>query len=949
MIAQNDWQKVRELFHGALERGPDARAAFLREACAGDDEVRREVASLLAAHDHAEGFLSGPATPAPESAIFSPLPPGSRVGPFEIVELAGRGGMGEVYRARDTRLDRSVAIKFLTPDLADNPKGRERFEREARAISKLAHPHICTLLDIGSGIVRGVDARYLVMEFVEGETLAARLRRGPLPAAEAIATGAQIADALAAAHAVGVIHRDLKPGNIMLTRSGAKLLDFGLARFAADGAGTATDSSSNEPLTKDGAIVGTLAYMAPEQLRGGDVDARSDVFSFGAVLYEMLSNARAFDGSSNADVIAAVLDRQPPSLAERNPLTPAAVDRLVSTCLAKDPNDRWQSSRDLQRELRWLLEDKPSRVDSPARNRAGYGWTLPWAAATTLVVLLAAAVYVLSLSRQAPPAPVVTFPVPAPANTTFSRGTAEMSVSPDGNMLAFVALTNEGTRRLWIRRVSALEPWVLDDTVNAVMPFWSPDSRSVGFFARDKLVRIDVDGGARRELSPVLIPRGGTWNRDGTILFGSNQVLKRIADTGGVATPVTSLDKSRTERAHAWPQFLPDGHRFLYLALANNNSETAIYASDLDGRSTARVLTTNASFALAGNQLLTLIKRTLVAQEFDAKRGQVIGQPRELFDRIGVDVRNAQAAFSAAGGLLSYRRVGDQSRLTWFDRRGTTLESFRESADYHHASLAPDGRRLAIEKTDPASGRHTIWILDFDRGTSSRLINDASGAHQPVWSPDGRSVLFGSNRFGGVDLYTMPADGSGAESLLLRSDAVMHRSLDWSKDGRLVLYDVAIEGQNDLWVAPVSAPEQRSPFLDSRANEQQGQFSPDGKWIAYTSNESGSHEVYIRRYPERNAKWRVSTGGGAQPRWRGDGAELFYLAPDGALMAADVKRHGAGLETGRPQMLFNTSIRGMFVDRRNHYVVTEDGQRFLVNQMDEDDTTAPITVLTNWR
>ena len=934
--------RLRALFHGALERDPDDRAAFLREACGGDDQVHREVASLLAAHDNAEGFLSGPATPDPESALYTPLSPGSQIGPFEIVELAGRGGMGEVYRARDTRLDRSVAIKFLTPALADNPKGRERFEREARAISKLAHPHICTLLDIGSGIVRGVDARYLVMEFVEGETLAARLRRGPLPAAEAIAIGAQIADALAAAHAVGVIHRDLKPGNIMLTRSGAKLLDFGLARFAADGVGSA---DSNEPLTKDGAIVGTLAYMAPEQLRGNDVDARSDVFSFGAVLYEMLSSTRAFEGSSNADIIAAVLERQPPSLAERNPLTPPPVERLVSTCLAKDPSDRWQSSRDLQRELRWLLEDKHSRVDPP---RTRQGWTFNWGAATAAALVLAAAVYGVSFSRQAPPPPVITFPVPAPADTTFSRGTAQMSVSPDGSMLAFVALTHDGTRRLWIRRFSALEPWVLDDTINAQFPFWSPDSRSIGFFAADKLVRIDVDGGARRELSPVAIPRGGAWNRDGTILFGSNFVLQRVGDTGGVPTPVTALDKARTDRAHAWPQFLPDGHRFLYLALASNSSETAIYAGDLDANSPKRVLTTNASFALAGNQLLTLIKRTLVAQEFDAKRGQVIGQPRELFDRIGVDVRNAQAAFSAAGGVLSYRRVGDQSHLTWFDRRGNDLESFRDSADYHHASLAPDGRRVAIEKTDPASGRHTIWILDFDRGTSSRLINDVSGAHQPVWSPDGQSVLFGSNRFAGLDLYTMPADGSGSESLLLRHET-MHRSVDWSKDGRLVLCDVGPEGQNDLWIVPVSAPQQRSAFLDSRANEAQGQFSPDGKWIAYTSNESGSHEVYVRRYPERDAKWRVSTGGGAQPRWRGDGAELFYLAPDGALMAAGVKRNGAGLETSRPQMLFNTGIRGMFVDRRNHYVVTEDGQRFLVNQMGEDDTTAPITVFTNWR
>jgi serine/threonine protein kinase/Tol biopolymer transport system component len=947
VIAQNDWHKVREVFHGALEREPDDRAAFLREACGGDDQVHHEVASLLAAHDNAEGFLSGPATPAPDSSDYAPLSPGSNVGPFEIVELAGRGGMGEVYRARDTRLDRSVAIKFLTPALADNPKGRERFEREARAISKLAHPHICTLLDIGSGIVRGVEARYLVMEFVEGETVAARLRRGPMPAAEALSAGAQIADALAAAHAVGVIHRDLKPGNIMLTRSGAKLLDFGLARFAADGAGrTAGPSSSDEPLTNDGAIVGTLAYMAPEQLRGLDVDARSDVFSFGAVLYEMLSGTRAFDGNSNADIIAAVLEHQPPPLADRSPLTPRALDRLVSTCLAKDPHDRWQSSRDLQRELRWLLEDKTSRVEAPVRvHGARRARTLNWVAAT-VAAALAAVVYLLLLSRQAPAQPLITFPVAAPPDTTFSRGTAQMSVSPDGSMLAFVAASNNGTRRLWIRRFSDLEPWVLDETVNALYPFWSPDSRSVGFFAADKLLRIDVDGGGRRELSAVLMPRGGTWNRDGTILFGSNFLLQRVPNTGGVPTPVMSLGGA--ERAHSWPLFLPDGRRFLYLALAKNSSDTAIYVGDLDASSRQRVLTTNASFALAGNQLFTLIKRTLVAQEFDVNRGQVLGQPRELFDRIGVDVRNSQAAFSAAGGVLTYRRVGDQSHLTWFDRRGNTLESFRETADFHHASLAPDGRRVAIEKTDPASGRHTIWILDFDRGTSSRLINDATGAHGPVWSPDGGSVLFGSNRFGALDLFTMPADGSGTEALRLR-DPIMHRSVDWSKDGRLMLCEIGSEGQQDLWIVPVSAPQQKSAFLDSRADELQGQFSPDGKWIAYTSNESGSHEVYVRRFPERDAKWRVSIGGGAQPRWRGDGAELFYLAPDGALMAADVKRSGLALETSKPYALFNTGIRGMFVDRRNHYVVTQDGQRFLVNQMGDDDTTAPITVSTNWR
>lgn len=942
-----DWQKVRELFHGALEHPAADRMAFVRQRCPDDEAVRQEVESLLAAHPQADGFLSSPARgldPGPREAPR--LAPGTRLGPFTIAALIGSGGMGEVYRALDTRLDRPVAIKVLAPAFAADPRGRDRFEREARLISKLTHPHICTLYDVGSALVGGADVRYLVMELVDGETLAARLQRGPLPLDDAVAVAIQIAGALAAAHAAGVIHRDLKPANIMLTRSGVKLLDFGLARLGQRD-DEELDAASADPLTGAGAIIGTLPYMSPEQLRGGEADARSELFAFGAVLYEMLTGARAFTADSQPALVAAILETEPPRLSVRQPGAPASLDRLVSTCLAKDPDDRWQSARDLLRELTWIRDDHPGIARSSSGGRLR---TRPVLAGMAALALIGISVPALSFWPRPAPAPSVRIglSISAPPGTTFPRGSADMALSPDGSRLAFVALAADGTRRLWIRRLDDVQVRPVGGTRDAHHPFWAPDGRTIGFFTHRQLVRIDEGGGSRQVLCDVRAPRGGAWGRDGTILFAADGVLKRIPDTGGTPTPVTALDESRRERAHAWPILLPDGQQFLYLALALDAANTAIYRGRFGSTRTERVVATDTQIAVVGTRAYSLVNRSMVVQDFEPDRVRLLGEPRAVAADVGRDVRIAQAAMSAAAGTVAYRPVGDQSQLTWFDRRGAVLHTFAERADYHHLWLSPDERRIAVERTDPATGRHTIWVVDVDRGTTSRLVADASGAHQPVWSPDGSRVLFGSNRFGGLDLYTMRHDGAGTESLLLRSaDRVTQIPTDWSLDGRLILYDVDHHGQGDLWTLPVSATESAGPFLETSANESQGQFSPDLKWVAYTSDESGAYEVYVRRYPGGEGKWRVSTSGGAQPRWRRDGRELFYLAPDGALMAVDVKAGGPTFETGPPRSLFNTGIMGAFVDRRNHYVVTGDGQRFLVNLTDESDTRAPIIVVVN--
>ena len=948
MRAAGDWERVQELFHAALEVPPEARRAFVQQQ-ADDAQVLQEVVSMLDAYPAAEGFLSEPVDTGRIVAALSALGAGERVGPFEIVCLLGAGGMGEVYRARDTRLDREVAIKLLSPAFDADAAGRRRFEQEARAISKLTHPRISRLYDIGAAAVRGADVPYLVMELVDGETLAARLTHGPLPIDQALTIASEIAEALAAAHAVGVVHRDIKPANIMLASGGAKLLDFGLARLRPrliiDGSPA---GASDELRSAHTGIIGTLPYMAPEQLRGAEADARTDLFAFGAVLYEMLTGSRAFDAQSGTDLVNAILEREPPAISTRQPRTPAALERLIATCLLKDPEERWQTSKDLVRELHWTRDDlaRPAAIAPVPRVTRTLG-------AFAAMTLLALAVIAIT-GRPAPDAARLSFPVFAPDGTSFPRGTAEMAVSPDGSRLVFVALAVDGRRHLWMRRFDTSESRLIEGSQGAQHPFWSPDGSAIAYFADTQLKKIADTGGVPQVICDLKLgARGGTWSRNGTILFSAfGQPLQRVSDAGGMSTAATSLDQSRRELTHSWPVFLPDGRRFLYLAQSHDPTLTGVFQGTLDSTQTRRVVAAESNVAVAGPYLLSLSKGMLTAQAYNPDRAQVGDRRMTIAEAISSDAPlRSGGAFSAAGrSVIAYRSASPNSRLIWFNRNGTEIGAFRgPEGDYHHPALSPDEKSIAVEKTDPATGRHTIWILDPSRGASARLLLDPSGAHGPGWSPDGRRIVFSSNRHGGVDLYMISSDGTGQPEVVLRSsDGSRLTFNDWSPDERFLLVQIHRRGQADLSTLALTPGPNPQPLLDSPASEHQGQFSPNLKWIAYTSGESGSSEVYVRPLRGPGPKRQVSTRGGAQARWRSDGRELFYLAPDGQMMAVDVIASSASIAAGLPRALFRTGIKDSFVDRSNQYVVTRDGQRFLVNRSAEDEHSAPITVVVNW-
>jgi serine/threonine protein kinase/Tol biopolymer transport system component len=950
MRQQGDWELVRDLFHAGLDVPPGERRAFVMRR-ADNPSIVEEVMSLLDAHPAADGFLSQPPGFRDLATAVVLLRQGDRIGAFEIVGLIGAGGMGEVYRARDVRLDRDVAIKVLSCHVGDDPGARERLEREARAIARLTHPRISTLHDVGSARIGDADATYLVMELVDGETVAARLRRGPMTIAEALPVAIDVAEALVAAHAAGLVHRDLKPANVMLTRTGAKLLDFGLARPRSSPAPHDPHiSTSTLSATMSSVVAGTPAYMAPEQLKGGSADARSDLFAFGAMLYEMIAGRRAFDAASPGDLAAAILEREPAPLSAHVPLVPPVLDRLVVTCLAKDPDERWQTARDLLRELRWLRDDsatrRATRVVATTTPRRGF-------AIAALVVAAAAigAFGLVTLTRKAPPTPSrVDFQIDPPPGTRFPRGSIEMAVSPDGSRLVFTALSADGRRKLWLRRFDAVDSRPIDGSEEGMYPFWAPDSRTIAFFAHSKLKRIAETGGVPQDICDMTYgPRGGAWSRAGIILFGvGGHPLMRVADTGGVATPITRLNESRADRQHTWPVLLPDGRNFLYLAQSVNPDETAIFQGSIEG-DTRRLLAADAPVGVTGEYLFTLSKGLLSARTYDATGTLVLGAPTTIAERLVYDPpQRSGPAFSVGADVVAFRSASPDSSLHWVDRRGRTLDTFPERADFHHPWFSPDEQQLAVEKTDPATGRHSIWILNPSRGTSSRLLLEPSGAHVPMWSPDGTRIAFGSSRAGSVDLYDIAADGSGGERLLLDSKAGTVHITDWSLDGRFILYDTDRRGQRDLRVLPLSPKGDARPYLETGADERQGQFSPDVHWVAYSSDESGASEVYVRKFPDTGGKWQVSTRGGAQPRWRRDGRELFYLAADGKLMAAAVTAGPAGLSIAPPRDLFDTGIRASFVERRNQFLVTRDGQRFLVNISDEDEASAPITVVMHW-
>ncbi len=875
---------------------------------------------------------------------------GTRFGPYEILSPAGAGGMGEVYKAKDTRLDRAVAIKVLPAHLSQNEERRQRFEREARLVSSLSHPHICTLHDVGQQ--DGVD--FLVLEFVEGVTLEQRLKGGPLPADQILRYALEITDALDKAHRQGVVHRDLKPANIMLTKSGTKLLDFGIAKLAESAplADALTELTSDQrPLTSEGMIVGTFQYMAPEQLEGKEADPRSDIFSLGTVLYEMATGRPAFTGKSKASLVASILSSEPPSLTSLQPMTPPALERVVKICLAKDPDDRWQTAHDLKLQLAWLAEGGsqvgvPAPVVARRRHRERFAWAL------AAVALVAASLLAVGYYRSVPgEAQTIRSFILPPEKSGFML-LSPPALSPDGRRLVFGAVTSDGRRLLWVRSLDAASAQPLAGTEDAIFPFWSPDSQYVAFFAQGKLKKIDASGGPAQTICNAADGRGGSWSEQGVIVFtpSASTPLHRVAAAGGASAPLTELDASRQENTHRWPWFLPGGREFLFFVRSTLAEHNAIYLGSLEGKPSRLVFRANSNAVYSPpGYVLHVREGTLMAQPFNLRRGEVHGDAFPMGEQVQFNGGFSHASVTVSQtGLLAFQGglAGADGELRWLDRSGKDLGAVGEPLVTYAPALSPDGRRLASEASDPASGNMDIWIYELARGVRTRFTFEASLETTSVWSPDGARLAFASNRGGQFNVYEKAADGTGEARELFRSNAES-RPISWSQDGRyLALYRVDPSTRADIWILPLQGEQKPFPFLQTPFEEQGADFSPNGRWIAYNSDESGRVEVYVTPFPGPGGRWQISTAGGSRPRWRRDGKEIYYLAPDDKLMAVSLSERGASLEVASPQPLFPVRLKRWRWGRG--YDVTADGKRFVVNTPLSSESGSPLTLVVNW-
>ncbi len=883
--------------------------------------------------------------------------PGARLGPYEIVTAIGAGGMGHVYRARDTRLDRSVAIKLLSSDIAGDADSRARFEREARVVAALDHPHICGIFDVGAA----GGAHFIVMPFLEGQTLAARLGRGSVPLDQSVRIASEIADALDAAHRHGIVHRDLKPANIMLTKSGAKLLDFGLAKLKAP-AGPISMSAmaqlaTDAPGTARGIIMGTIQYMSPEQVEGKDADSRSDIWALGAVIYEMTTGARPFQGDSPASIIGSILKDEPAPIGDRQPAAPPMLDRIVSRCLMKDRDERWQSAADLRQALTWITLSSGSHRALPAPSSGGLRRYVPFAAAAALLIGALAMLPGWWAHRREGPAQVLQLTIPPPPNTFFSSPpasvvTPQIATSPDGTQIAFVAQAPRGRPGLWVRRLDAADAQVLRGTEDATYPFWSPDSRSIGFFAQGKLKIIDVAGGPARTLSESpLDSRGGTWAQDGTILFSPMGFsgLFRIPASGGNSAKATEFHSSREENSHRFPSFLPDGRHFLFVTRSTQQRNWGVSLGSLDAP-TGNPLIENTEWAaqyVAPGYLLFLRGATLMAQSFDPDRLTATGDAVAIAHDVGMTT-TGYATFSASQtGVIAYARpIGIQGQLRWFDRSGTPAGTVGAVAEYLDFELAPDERAVAVSRVDPQLSTADIWILDLARNVPTRFTTDAKNDASAVWSPDSSTLAFRSNRRGGTDLYQKRASGTEPEKALIET-GVNLISNDWSADGKWIVFTrTATTTGFDIYLWPVDGSGKPQLVVHTSQNAMHGRLSPNARWMAYASDESGELQVYVEPFPGNGEKRRVSPDGGSEPRWRRDGNELFYLASNEQLMSVSIPG-GNAFNAGSPQRLFDARVPLTGNPYRSNYAVTADGKRFLVN-IRIDTAQAPINIVVNW-
>jgi len=880
------------------------------------------------------------------------LAPGDRLGPYEIVSALGVGGMGEVYQATDTRLGRGVAIKILPgaePDLI------ARFDREARAVAALAHPHICALYDVGSE--PGADAsdasaaiRYLVMEHLEGETLSNRLKKGAIPFDQAIAIAIDITDALAAAHKAGIVHRDLKPANVMITRSGAKLLDFGIARTIEPGAAAApagaTLATREAALTGHGMILGTLHYMAPEQLEGTLVDPRADIWALGCIVHEMLTGRQPFAATTAAGVVASILTSTPAPI-DVTAVRAPSIRRLVETCLAKDPDERWQDARDLLRQLRWIC-DGADATDAVVRSGAGWRAHPAWmAAAAGLAVTVAVLGAVLLRGTAAPTATTVRFNVPPPPDAAFYDFADPVRISPDGSRIVFTVNRVEGQSQLWIQSLDSLKPEPLRGTEGGQYPFWSPDGRSIAFFSDHALKRLSLAEQAAQTICDISPGVGGSWSKSGAIVFSSDFIagsLYTVPASGGTPAKLTTLDASRQETMHVWPQFLADGDRFLYLVRSTRAENAGIYVSSLTKPAPRRLLAVDSNAVAAGEHLYFVRQGTLWAQPFDQARLRLTAEPLRIAERVWAFTGHGGAAFSASDRAVVFREASKQTtELWWLDRNGRRLGSVGDSGEYAHVALSPDDRRVAFERLDPTSGNGVIWVHETDRNATARFTVDPSWNWSPVWSPDGSRIAFAGSPDGKAGIYQKMASGAAEQEPLFLND-LLGSPGDWSPDGQWLLWNRTVPGTDaDIWALPMAGDHKPVPILQTRFYEGEPRMAPSGRWLAYTSNESGRNEVYVRSFSGGDVKRLVSTTGGRQPVWRRDGKELFYRTDAGGIMAVDLKADGT-FEAGAPQELFRARIQQSFAGRYD-YAVTADGQRFLVNTVFSESRPMATVVL----
>ncbi len=882
------------------------------------------------------------------------LAAGSRLGPYEVLAPLGAGGMGEVYLARDTRLERTVAIKVLPSHLSESAEFRKRFEREAKTISQLSHPHICALYDVGHH--DGTD--YLVMEYLEGETLADRVAKGALPVEQVLRYGIEIGDALDKAHRQGVIHRDLKPGNVMLTKSGVKLLDFGLAKFTAPGAArlsSATSLPTQAPdLTAEGTILGTFQYMAPEQLEGKEADARTDIFAFGATLYETATGKKAFTGATQASLISAILRDDPQPISQVQPLSPPALDRVVKACLAKDPEERWQSAADLRNELRWIAEGG-SQVTAVS---TGATMSLPGRRVRILglgallfgsAVIASLATWILKPSPAPPPQPVSRTVIALPPGQRLAGlDRPAVALSPDGRLLAYVAVQG-GTQQLYLRPLESLEARPIAGTEGAAGPFFSPDGQWLGFFAGQKLKKAPVSGGAVVTLAEAPDPEGGSWSSQGTIVFAPSKVsaLHQLPDGGGTPQPLTRVEKG--EVTHRWPAFLPDGKAvlFAYATTHGNlvNQQVAVQSVETGERRNLVRLGMYPAYAPSGH-LIYVQRGSLMAMPFDPRRLAATGTAVAVVDGVlQASIGASQYSISAAGSL-AYVSGGVESAqlsLVWVTRNGVEQPVAAPARGYAYPRLSPDGLRLAVGVADPGT---QLWLYDFGRETLTRLTLEGNLSALPVWTPDGKRIAFASRTDGPLNLFWRLADGSGGLERLTTSE-YNHTPMSWSPDGQVLAFgEVAPRTGFDILMLRMG-DRTAQPFLRTPFNESSPRFSPDGRWLAYASDESGRQEIYVQPYPGPGGKWPISADGGREPVWNRNGRELFYRNGD-RMMAVEIATQ-PGFAAGKPRMLFDGPYE-LTVFAAPNYDVSPDGRRFLMLKHSEQGAAAltQINIVLNW-